>query len=122
MQLTAQQEDKVREILSQWHEAGRKSFERDYPNLDYDSPHYAKSFRIGGKYVHLISGTSGAFMLEVESGIIYEIKAWGVPNKKKIAGNAWEDKFHGAQLEDCRFIRGPYDNRPHVWVPKEVQS
>jgi|SRR5882672_8310114 len=122
MVLTIEQVSRIETILSQWHEARRAEFERDYSNLNYDSPQYAKTSRIGEKYIHLLDGTSGAFMVEIETGIVYEIKGWGVPNKKKIVGEAWKPTFHGAQLQDCRYIRGSYDNRAHVWVPNVVQS
>ena len=53
-------------------------------------------------------------MIEIESGIVYEIKAYGVPNKKKIVGEAWKPTFHGTQLKDAEYTRGSYDNRPHL--------
>lgn len=122
MELTAEQATRVEQVLEQWHEAGRTDFESNYTNLDYDSKGYSKHYHVGGKYVRLDRGDSGAFMVEIESGIVYEIKGYGVPNKKKIVGVLWNPKFHGAQLEDARYIRGSYDNRAHVWVPKAVQS
>ena len=112
--LTNEQEARIKTILSQWHEAGRVEFERDYTNLDYDNPTYSKHFHVGGKYIRLDKGTSGAFMIEIESGIVYEIKAYGVPNKKKIVGEAWKPTFHGTQLKDAEYTRGSYDNRPHL--------
>ena len=121
MELTEIQVTRIKEILHQWHEYGRAEFEREYTNLDYDSPMYTKSYRVGEKYIHLLNGTSGAFMVEVATGIVYEIKGWGVPNKRKIVGEAWKPTFNGAQLADCRYIRGSYDNRAHLWVPKEAQ-
>ena len=123
MTLTVEQTTRIEEILKQWHEAGRPEFERRCPNLNYDGElTHQKHYHIGGKYLRLDDGTSGAFMVEIESGIVYEIKAYGVPNKKKIVGVAWKRTFHGAQLYDCRYIHGSYDNRAHVWVPKEMQS
>lgn len=123
MELTPYQIERLATILNQWHEARREEFERDYPNIQYDSDQYAKHYHVGGKYIRLDNGGSGAFMVEIESGIVYEIKAYGVPNKKKIVGEAWKPTFNGAQLEDCRYIRGSYDNRAHLWVPRQaVQS
>ena len=77
MELTAEQTARIEEILRQWHESGREDFERGYTSLDYDSPTYSKHFHVGGKYIRLDAGTSGAFMVEIESGIVYEIKAYG---------------------------------------------
>ncbi len=119
MGLTVEQTARIEEILKQWHEAARADFQIHYRHLDYDSPTHSKHYHIGEKYIRLDAGTSGAFMVEIESGIVYEIKGYGVPNKKKIVGEAWKPTFHGAQLHDCRYIRGSYDNRSHVWVPKE---
>jgi hypothetical protein len=120
MQLTETQVTRIEEILKQWHEAGRARFQMNYDQLDYDSsPMYEKHFHVGGKYIRLDNGNSGAFMVEIKSGIVYEIAAYGVPNKKKIVGEAWKPTFHGAQLEDTKYIRGSYDNRSHLWVPKE---
>ena len=36
-----------------------------------------------GKYHKLNCGTSGAFMVEIETGEIFNIKAYGVPDKNK---------------------------------------
>ena len=119
MKLTEFQIGRVETILKQWHEAGRAEFERNYKQLDYDSPTYGKKYKVGSKYVSLETGTSGAFLVDIGTGIVYEIKAYGVANKRKIVGEAWKETFHGAQLHDCRYIRGPYDNRSHLWIPNE---
>lgn len=79
----------INRILTQWHEAGRDRFERAYPNLGYDSLAYAKTAKAKEKYIYLDDGTSGAFMAERETGTVYAIKAYGVPNKRKPVGNLW---------------------------------
>jgi len=109
--MTTQQTERIKEIIKQWHEAGRADFTKRYTNLDYDSANYSKDFHVGAKYIRLDAGGSGAFMVEVESGIIYGIKAYGVPNKKKIAGVAWDPSFDGAILLTSRFRHGSFDNR-----------
>jgi hypothetical protein len=98
----------INQILFQWHEAGRAEFQASYPNLDYDSGAYSKHFHIGAKYIRLDVGGSGAFMLDSETGLIYGIKGYGVPDKRKIAGNAADPNFDGAILHGLRFKRGPY--------------
>ena len=113
--MTDQQIAIVERILQEWHEAAREHFEKVYTNLDYDSEHYRKVYKVGEKYVRLDQGGSGYYMIEIATGNVYAIKAYGVPNKKKIVGDAWADHFNGAQLEDAKGIRGSYDNRPHVW-------
>jgi hypothetical protein len=120
--LTQEQTTRIEELCKQWHEAGRAYFERNYSNLDYDSEHYRKHYHVGGKYIRLDGCNqtgSGCYMVDIASGDVYAIKSYGVPNKKKIVGTAWKPTFHGAQLEDAKAIRGSYDNRPHVWVPKD---
>jgi hypothetical protein len=101
-------EDRIKEILQNWHEAGRAEFERDYPSLDYDSDQYAKHCHIGTKYIRLDAGTSGAFMLDSVTGLIYGIKAYGVLDKKKIAGNVSDPNFTGRSLHALRFRRGRF--------------
>lgn len=118
--MTQEQIEKVKRIVAEWHESGRASFERTFSNLKYDDPSYLKHYHEGAKYVRLDQGSSGYFMIEIATGNVYAIKAYGVPNKKKIVGDAWAEHFNGAQLEDAKWIRGSYDNRPHVWQPKSA--
>lgn len=118
--MTTDQISIIERILREWHESGRAHFERVYDNLDYDSESYRKHYHIGEKYVLLDQGGSGYYMLEITTGNVYAIKAYGVPNKKKIVGNAWTEHFNGAQMEDAKSIRGSYDNRPHVWTPRSA--
>jgi len=108
-------EDRIKEILHNWHEAGRAEFEHDYPglaaspNLNYDSAQQAKHYHIGAKYIRLDVGGSGAFMLDSHTGLIYGIKAYGVPDKKKIAGDVSDPNFTGASLHPLRFRRGAFN-------------
>ena len=118
--LTADEVTTIERIIKEWHEAGRADFVRTYTNLDYDSETYRKHYHVGAKFVRLDQGGSGYYMLEIETGNVYAIKAYGVPNRKKIVGNAWSPTFHGAQIEDAKGIRGSYDNRPHEW--KQAQA
>lgn len=111
MKLTQEQQARIETIIKQWHEARRAEFEASYSNLKYDSPAYSKTYQVGAKYVHLLDGRTGAFMVDLDTGLIYEMKGYGVPNKQKIAGNAWDPTFDGAQLHKCRYVRGRYDNR-----------
>jgi hypothetical protein len=89
---------KLNTLLHAWHEAGRESFEHRYKNLDYDSPGYAKSATERRKYIALDSGSSGAFLVDKNTGHIFTIKAYGVP--KHWIGSI--DELSGAQLFNWR--------------------
>lgn len=113
-------ENQIKEILRQWHEAGRAEFEREYKNLDYDSAKYRKHYHVGTKYIRLDVGSSGAFLLDSETGLIYGIKGYGVPDKKKIAGDASDPNFNGASLHPLRFRRGAFNFAVKQATPAEV--
>lgn len=78
----------VRLFLLAWHENGRQSFERTYPNSyaigSYDSPdgELKTAKDRGRRWIALDKGTSGVFLLEKETGDVYSIKAYGRPNRK----------------------------------------
>jgi len=58
-----------------------------FPDLMKANPEYNKvTIHIGNKYTRIDVGTSGKYMVENETGIIYGIKGYGVPNKKKVYG------------------------------------
>ena len=86
--LTEEMQEKVNRFLTTWHEAERVQFERRYQNLNYDTyaPKTAKDRR---KYVALDRGTSGVFLLCKKTGVVFSIKAYGVPNRK--AANSIEE-------------------------------
>ena len=107
--MTTEQTAKVEQVLKQWHEAGRAEFEHSYENLKYDSPSYEKHYHVGAKYIRLDCGTSGAFLAEIETGTIYGIKGYGVPNKSKVCGNIWAEDFDGATLLEDRWRHGRFN-------------
>lgn len=76
----------VDDLLKDWHEARRASFQSAYPNLDYDSPAYAKTAKDRSKYICLDNGTSGAFILEKSTGRIFGIKGYGTIDRRKFVG------------------------------------
>jgi len=106
-------EQRIRRILDQWHEAGREEFIRIYEDKSLGSKvydrDYQKHFHVGAKYIRLDVGSSGAFMLDSTTGLIYGIKGYGTPDKKKIAGDASDPTFHGASLQPLRFRRGAFN-------------
>ena len=94
----------VQALLTAWHEAGRAAFEADgFKSLDYDSPAYAKTAAQRRKYICLDVGSSGAFMLDRASGMIYNIKGYGVPHKRLPVGTLGE--VTGAMLDGSRWRR-----------------
>lgn len=110
------QVDRVKQLLSQWHEAHRAQFVRDgYTNLlpSFDEREQ-KHIHIGAKYARLDVGGSGAWMLELSTGVIFGIKGYGTPDKKKVAGDINDPDFDGAILFRDRFRHGRFDNRKAV--------
>lgn len=106
----------LREVLDQWHEAHRADFiAQGMTNLmlTFDTQEQ-KHAHIGAKYVRLDVGGSGAWMLEIATGLIYNIKGYGKVDKKKIAGNINDPAFDGAVLFRDRFRHGRFDNRRAV--------
>lgn len=104
---------RIEQLLSQWHEAHREYFKREgllnlLPAFDQQEK---KHVHYGAKYARLDVGGSGAWMVELATGIVYGIKGYGVPDKKKIAGNVLDPAFDGAILLRDRFRRGRFDNR-----------
>ena len=58
------------------------------------------------KYIYLDVGGSGAFMIEIETGLIFGIKGYGSPNKLKCYGSVFDmlDLFKfGKFLHSKRF-------------------
>lgn len=97
-------------VLNQWHEAHRAEFVRDgYTNLlpTFDTQE-EKHAHIGGKYMRLDVGTSGAWMLELSTGEVYGIKGYGKIDRKKHAGNIFHPQFDGAVLFKARFMHGRF--------------
>lgn len=105
--------NRIETLLSQWHEEHRADFVKSgYTNLlaSFDAQE-KKHMHIGAKYARLDVGGSGAWMVEMETGIVYGIKGYGTPDKKKIAGNVNDPAFNGSVLFRDRFRRGRFDNR-----------
>ena len=95
-------ESKVKALAKSWHEAGRELFKSMYPTVDYDSTHRAKTVTVRRKYIAIDAGTSGAFLVDRETGLVYPVKAYGVPNKRRPIGHI--DSVSGATLDN--HVRG----------------
>ena len=104
----------VVKVLDQWHEAHRAEYiRRGYTQPNFDTQE-EKHGHIGGKYMRLDVGGSGAWMLEMATGDVYQIKGYGKIDRKKCAGNIYAPDFDGSVLFRDRFRHGRFDNR----VPK----
>ena len=77
---------KINTMLTEWHQAGRASFEAFAPHLDYDT-YATKHVVIRRKYALLDEGPSGAFIVDIATQKVYRLKSkYGTPNKKKCLG------------------------------------
>jgi hypothetical protein len=77
----------IQKLLKDWHEAGREDFEVRYNNGGHFDSDYWKWLKEKRKYVNLNEGASGAFILDKTTGEIFQIKGYGVPNRKKLVGH-----------------------------------
>lgn len=66
----------------------------------------------GAKYARLDVGGSGAFMVDIVSGLIYGIMGYGKVDKKKVSGNIYDPAFDAAVLVRDRFRHGRFTNNP----------
>ncbi len=57
---------------------------KDYPNIKHPDP---VTIKLGRKYIKIDVGTSGKYMVEVATGNIYGIKAYGVIHRGYRFGN-----------------------------------
>ena len=71
----------------------------------YDSTHPLETvhLKLGRKWHKLDIGTSGAYMVNIRTGMVHGIKGYGVPHPKVIHGRI--DLITGAQLYPRRWTR-----------------
>ena len=98
--MTLELQTKIDSLLKSWHESGRLAFETHFENLDYDSVYYAKTAKERRKYIALDAGSSGAFLVDKQTGDIFTIKAYGVP-KHRVA-NIFDSQVTGLSLRKWR--------------------
>jgi hypothetical protein len=84
---------RIARLLTAWHESGRAQFEASYKNLVYDT-YSEKTAKDRQRYIALDYGQppyqSGRYLVDKETELIYHIKAYGVPNRKKCLGTVDE--------------------------------
>lgn len=96
-------------VLSSWQAAAN---DLHYNRNEYTFPADQCHGTFGAKYARLDIGGSGAFMVEIESGLIYGIMGYGKVDKKKVSGNIYDMAFDGAVLVRDRFRYGRFENNP----------
>lgn len=70
-------DEKIAAFVTAWHENGRIGW--SYDALEYDS-YCKKHVKERTKYIALDEGTSGRFLVDKATGMMWSIKAYGVPN------------------------------------------
>lgn len=103
---------RILEVLDQWHEAQCADRGLLGNNENFDARE-EKHAHIGGRYIRLDVGGSGAWMLDT-NGDIFGIHGYGKVNRVKCAGNINDPDFNGAVLFKDRFRYGRFDNRKVV--------
>ncbi len=106
--------NRIDTLLAEWHEAGRADYEEHLKGVEqalgfrrwYVDPttayndQEAKRCVVRRKYIALDSGPSGVWLIDKTDGMVYDIKVYGVPNKKKCLGHI--DTITGADLHRLR--------------------
>ena len=105
------------EVLNQWHAAQKQQYAcchfQGYVSPNFDS-NEEKHAHISPKYTRLDTGTSGAWMMENATGLIFSIHGYGKVDRKKCVGNINNPEFNGSVLFRDRWRRGPFNNTKAV--------
>ena len=81
--------ERLEQLIKEWHESRRAGFDARFKSLGYDT--YApKTLKEKTKYFYLDSGNSGVYIAEKSTGLVYGIKGYGVINRRRCYGNAFE--------------------------------
>lgn len=83
----------IKDFIAAWHENNRDSFERQFKSLDYDT-YEKKAAKERRKYIALDEGTSGRFLVDKKTGMVYGIAAYGVPKYSLGHIDELTEKFH----------------------------
>jgi hypothetical protein len=76
----------------------------------------------GAKYARLDIGGSGAFMVDISTGLVYGIMGYGKVDKKKVSGNIYNPNFDGAALVRDRFRYGRFENNADGSLRQQIVS
>lgn len=77
----------IEEFAKLYEAQRREGLARMYPGLDLDHPQYRVSVKPGRTYTKVDFGGSGALMIEIATGAIFGIKAYGQVHKGHRYGN-----------------------------------
>lgn len=101
------QDARFQMALEQWQNAVNHAH---YDMSHFTTPADQVHGHFGAKYARLDVGGSGAFMVEIETGLIYGIMGYGKIDKKKVSGNIYDPNFDAAVLVRDRFRYGRFEN------------
>ena len=104
---TKHHEDRFNIVLMAWQRAANRGH---YEISKFTHPNDQVHGHFGAKYARLDIGGSGAFMVDIASGLIYGIMGYGKVDKKKVSGNIYHPNFDGAVLVRDRFRYGRFEN------------
>jgi len=105
--LNMEQEARFNQIMISWQAAVDH---KHYEVSKFTHPSDKVRYHVGAKYARFDVGGSGAFMVEIETGIVYGIMGYGKVDKKKNSGNIYDPGFNGAVLVRDRFRYGRFTN------------
>jgi hypothetical protein len=105
--VTQAQYDRYETVLAAWQAAVNG---KHYGIEGYSFPADQVYGHFGAKYARLDIGGSGAFMVEIESGLIFGIKGYGNVDRKKMSGDIYDPTFDAAVLVRDRFRYGRFEN------------
>lgn len=106
---TQAQEIRMAKLVMQWQEAAIARLDAEFPNGPRSSV-VMTSYSVGGKFFHLVIGSSSAFLVDIVTGTIYGNKGWLKVDYKKIIGNAYDPAFDVKALIRDRFRYGHFEN------------
>ena len=105
---TYEQSFAIEQLCARWQEASnadhRARYAAQFVNMDI------VRFSIGKTFIHLVIGSSSAFLVDIETGTIYGNKGWLKVDRNKIVGNAYDPAFDANALIRDRFRYGHFEN------------
>ena len=120
MPFTARHEDRIDALCQRWQDANKADYIKRYGEASALSNYASTRYTIGQKFFHLIIGSSSAFLVDRETGIIYGNKGWAKVDRDKIIGNAYDPNFDARVLVRDRFRYGHFENAQDGSLRQEI--